>query len=140
MNKLKPELSKKNRYWISRHRYYELKHFCLQYKEWKTKYLSLSDPYHVTIRFDERTNSDVEWSDSTADMVIKRDRYLSKMKLIEETAYQADEALGNYILKGVTEGLGYTYLRSVMDIPCGKEMYYNKYRRFFWLLDSKIDS
>lgn len=26
-----PELSEKNPYWIERHRYYELKHFCLQY-------------------------------------------------------------------------------------------------------------
>ena len=31
----KPELSPKNPYHLSRHRYYELKHFCFQYKEWK---------------------------------------------------------------------------------------------------------
>lgn len=31
----KPELSKKNPYHLSRHRYYELKHFCFQYPEWK---------------------------------------------------------------------------------------------------------
>ena len=29
------EVSKKNKYYISKHRYYELKHFCLQYKEWE---------------------------------------------------------------------------------------------------------
>ena len=29
-----PELSPKSRYWIDRHRYYELKHFCLQYPLW----------------------------------------------------------------------------------------------------------
>lgn len=28
---IRPELSEKNPYWIERHRYYELKHFCLQY-------------------------------------------------------------------------------------------------------------
>ena len=27
---IRPELSEKNPYWIERHRYYELKHFCLQ--------------------------------------------------------------------------------------------------------------
>lgn len=31
----KPELSEKNLYHLSRHRYYELKHFCFQYPEWK---------------------------------------------------------------------------------------------------------
>lgn len=29
------EISKKNPHYISKHRYYELKHFCLQYPEWK---------------------------------------------------------------------------------------------------------
>lgn len=38
----KPELSPKNPYHLSRHRYYELKHFCFQYKEWK-KALALLD-------------------------------------------------------------------------------------------------
>lgn len=28
---IRPELSNKSPYWIERHRYYELKHFCLQY-------------------------------------------------------------------------------------------------------------
>lgn len=28
---LRAELSEKNPYWIEKHRYYELKHFCLQY-------------------------------------------------------------------------------------------------------------
>lgn len=30
---IRPEVSEKNQYWIEKHRYYELKHFCLQYKE-----------------------------------------------------------------------------------------------------------
>ena len=33
-NHEKAVLSKKNKYYISKHRYYELKHFCLQYNEW----------------------------------------------------------------------------------------------------------
>ena len=30
-----PEISKNKPEWIPKHRYYELKHFCLQYPEWK---------------------------------------------------------------------------------------------------------
>ena len=26
------------------------------------------------------------------------------------------------------------YLKSKLDIPCGRDMYYDRYRRFFWLL------
>lgn len=40
---IRPEISKKNRYWIDKHRYYELKHFCLQYPTWKKAYLSLDN-------------------------------------------------------------------------------------------------
>lgn len=40
---IRPELSENNKYWISKHRYYELKHFCLQYPEWKSLYDEFSD-------------------------------------------------------------------------------------------------
>lgn len=38
---LRSELSPKNKYYIAKHRYYELKHFCLQYPEWKQTYTYL---------------------------------------------------------------------------------------------------
>lgn len=34
---IRPEISEKNKFWIDRHRYYELKHFCLQYPNWKSR-------------------------------------------------------------------------------------------------------
>lgn len=40
---LRAELSTKNKYYIDKHRYYELKHFCLQYPEWKRTYAELED-------------------------------------------------------------------------------------------------
>ena len=40
---LRSELSSKNKYYIDKHRYYELKHFCLQYPEWKRAYAYLDD-------------------------------------------------------------------------------------------------
>ena len=41
--RIRAELSEKNKYWISRHRYYELKHFCLQYPSWRRTYAALDD-------------------------------------------------------------------------------------------------
>lgn len=29
-----------------------------------------------------------------------------------------------------------TILKTKLDIPCGKDMYYDRYRKFFWLLDN----
>ena len=45
---IRPEISKKNRYWIDKHRYYELKHFCLQYPTWKKAHSSLDSGINVT--------------------------------------------------------------------------------------------
>lgn len=42
--RIRPELSKRNPFWLDRHRYYELKHFCLQYPLWK-KELSILDGF-----------------------------------------------------------------------------------------------
>ena len=38
---IRSELSEKNPYWIERHRYHELKQFCLQYPIWKKTYESI---------------------------------------------------------------------------------------------------
>lgn len=35
--KIRPVLSEKNKYYIDKHRYYELKHFCLQYDDCQTR-------------------------------------------------------------------------------------------------------
>lgn len=56
-----------------------------------------------------------------------------------KTAREADEELQNYILKAVTEDFSYSYMKTRLNIPCGRDMFYEKYRRFFWLLDKTRD-
>lgn len=131
---IRPELSKKNKYYIDKHRHYELKHFCLQYPIWKRTYAALLD---LSIASSCMTGmpSGGGLSDTTAKSAIRRTYYADKIKLVEETAKEADPYLYEYILKAVTEGLSYTYLRTIMEMPCGRDMFYDRYRRFFWLLN-----
>lgn len=133
---IRPDISRKNRYWIDKHRHYELKHFCLQYPEWKRTYnsgpnISLSNTDVVS-----RNNMH---SDPTFKEVMRKKRYSDRIELIEQIAREADNDLHDYILKGVTEGLSYTHLKHKLDIPCSKDTYYDRYRRFFWLLDKTRD-
>lgn len=130
---IRPEISAKNKYWIDKHRHYELKHFCLQYPLWKNLYKTLQEPT-VTSNIDNLPSSNTV-SDPTATYAIKKTYYLERMNLIEETAKEADEYLYTYILKAVTEELSFTYLKTKLNIPCGRDMYYDRYRRFFWLLN-----
>lgn len=130
---IRPEISVKNKYYIDKHRHYELKHFCLQYPTWKKAYASCCETIVFTSKFEKLPSCNIP-GDLTAKYAIQRAQYAEKIKLLESIVKEADEYLYPYILKAVTEGLSYTYLKSKMDIPCGKDMYYDRYRRFFWLL------
>lgn len=133
---IRPEILKKNRYWIDKHRYYELKHFCLQYPTWKKAHSSLDSM--VRFAYDtagsSRTN---KIQRPVEDTVIAREYYAERMSIVEATAKETDEDLWKYILKAVTEGLSYEYLRAQTNIPCCKDTYYDLYRRFFWLLNKR---
>ena len=104
---IRPEIWKKNEYWISRHRYYELKHFCLQYPEWKREYAA--------------QNGGAE----------QREQLKKWMDMVETAAGEAADDLGEMMLRAVTEGLSYVSLSP----PCCKEVWYAAYRRFFWILN-----
>lgn len=131
--KIRAEISQNNKYWISKHRHYELKHFCLQYPEWKKEYLTLGVPSASSAMLEVISSTNTP-SDLTARYAIRRVYYAERIDLIEKIAREADKYLYEYILRAVTEGLSYTYLKSRLKIPCGKDMYYDRYRRFFWLL------
>ena len=131
---IRPEISLKNKYHIDKHRHYELKHFCLQYPTWKKVYADFDNPSMPLSMIDRAPTSNMP-GDPTAKRAIMKAGYAKKMELIEKAAKEADAYLHDYILKAVTENLSYAYLKSKLDIPCGKDLYYDRYRKFFWLLN-----
>lgn len=129
---IRPELSERNKYWIERHRYYELKHFCLQYPIWKKAYILACSKSKVPDISGVENN---KISKPTEDCALLRVYYSDRIAMLEQVAKETDSTLSSYILKAVTTGLSYDLLRVQMNIPCSKDIYYNLYRRFFWLLD-----
>ena len=136
--KIRPEVSIKNRYYIDKHRHYELKHFCLQYPKWKKAYIETLDG-DTPLSMIEGSQMCEGVYDPPSSRAATRLYYSKRMELLEQVAKDADRYLWAYILKAVTEGLSYTYLRTKLDIPCGKDMYYDRYRKFFWLLSEIRD-
>lgn len=135
--KIRAEISENNKYWISKHRYYELKHFCLQYPTWKKAYAALDDICVSPMNLAIVTSASGTPGDPTAKCAIAKMYYSEKINMVEKVAIQTDKELCNYILKGVTEELSYTYLRTKLDMPCSKDTYYDRYRKFFWLLSKE---
>lgn len=103
----------KTEYQLSKHRFYELKHFCLQYPEWKRIYAKL-DGWPDEISKNE--------GDTTSRDGIRRAQIGSNIELIEECA----RLVGKDILRFVTD--------SQTVLPT--ELRY-QYRLFFWELSKR---
>lgn len=98
----------KTEYELSKHRFYELKHFCLQYSKWKELY----------------ENAD-GWNgegDTTSKDGIKRADLKTYIFMIEDCARLTGTDILRYV---TTEGL---------KVPV--ELRYS-YRQFFWLLSRR---
>ncbi len=133
---IRPEVSPRHPYRLDRHRYYELKHFCLQFPGWRENYISLggiksSGNFHP-IRF-----STGAFGRPTEDMAEARIFYSDRMDLLRRAALETDPLFGDYILEAVTEGLSYDTMRARYNIPFGKDLWYSLYRRFFWVLSKE---
>ena len=136
---ISPEITEKSPWWISRQRYYELKHFCLQYPEWKKqiRYLDGLQSQAPYSQIPKTATNDI--SDPVAKVAILRSGLTRKIDIVEEAARQAGEDLSVYILESITEGLSYSVLLAKRRIPCNKNEYYDIYRKFFWILDKLRD-
>lgn len=128
---------------INKHRYYELQHMCLQYQEWKDMLRYLEPSVHSS---QDGNGSHGNSTSSTENLAIKRKMISDKCELIENVAREVGIVNGpngeidisEYILKAVTnEGITYRYLDQVMNIPVGKNLFYERRRKFFYILAEK---
>ncbi len=131
--KIRNEVSKKRMYWLPKHRQLELVHFCLQYPYWKERLKALDG-------YSGRSGSVVQLPEKNGTVwkpveAIAEERLMleAKIHMVEITAVEAANDLYGYLLKGVTEAIGY----ELLNVPCCKEVYYRMYRYFFFLLDGK---
>lgn len=109
-------------YELPRHRFLELKHFCLQYWDWR-KQLILAD----------REKPGTPQDDVVSNTATRRTDLNNAIQLIEKTAWNTDTNLGSYILRSVTENLTV----SQVDPPVSKDEFFELRRKFFWLLSEE---
>lgn len=120
-------------YGISFYRYCELKSFCLQYNEKKSKINR-----GITGISYEGTCSGSGKGDALEKTAIKNVIYERDCKMIEDAARAAAPDIYPYILKSVTNDLSYTYIEYdeiIGRIPVGKTDFYAYRRLFYHFLD-----
>lgn len=59
---------------------------------------------------------------------------MSNMEMVEQAAIGADPDIYSYILRCVTSGISYDKMVA-SGIPCSRDYFYDRYRKFFWILD-----
>lgn len=135
---VRPEVSKSNPYYLERERYYELKHFCLQYPIWKKAHDALDGLSRRPADLELFQNTG-QISDPTARCVEAREYYAKRMEMVERCAREADPKLSKYIMDYATKGYTYPILKTKNEMPCCKDKFYATIRKFFWLLSKERD-
>ena len=146
---IRAEISEKNQFYISKHRYYELKHFCMQYPMWVKARAGLTglSASKIGLAAVKAKYSD---SDPTEKCVEARERFSKFIKMVDDSISEAIhifddseaavECFKEPLLHGVTEGVPYDVLKARYSIPCSAKSYYELYRIFFNVLSKKRDA
>lgn len=130
MTKIRKRDMKLSDYNISRAKYSELKYFCMQYGE-KIQELSRSYGLHAVVS-DGMPRGNLPGS-PTEQAAVRNAMLRKDVELVEQTAMEADPEIYRWLIKNVTEGIGYDYL----DVPKSRNRFYDSRKYFFYLLAQK---
>lgn len=128
---VRPELSVKNPYWISRERYYELKHFCMQYHDYILKRVECMEKAAGSSSVIHASTSPSFDSNKTLKAAETLEESTHYIDIIDKCCEIAGDDICFWLHKAVTEGKSY----ATLNPPCCKDYFYERYRKFYWMLD-----
>ena len=126
------------RYNLSRFDYGFARWYSLKYNDWLDEYNSLKDSVGG-IRYGEAVQGG-KGSDPTERLATRRAELRHKMLKVENAAFEAGGPdLCEYIFIAVTnEDVTFEILKQKYGIPCERTLYYEKRRKYYWLLAKEI--
>ena len=137
MDRQRAEVSEKNLFWIEKHRYLELRQFCLQYPTWqkaKAALIARSGNPGSIAKTSGTLESPVE---KIFETICLYDYLIGK---VEQAVSYCDIWAQPYVLKGVTKGWSYETMNAQGRLPCCRALYYKEYRKFFYALNKIRDT
>ena len=115
---------------ITKEKRNELRYFCLQY--WSKKQ-EIEKLYGTSGASSDGMPRGSGCGNPTEKAALRLIQLKGDIRMIEQTAIEADPNLYVWILKSVTEGIPYEN----MDVPAGRRQFYEARRYFFYLLAQK---
>lgn len=120
-------------YGISKNRRRELKAFCLQYNEKKSKI-----QYGISAIQNDGQPKGRSTGSQTEKQAIENDVYRRDCAMIEEAAVRANQEIWKYIVRSVALGLPYEFIEYDEEqgkIPICRNDFYGAQRKFFAILN-----
>lgn len=132
---IRTDTSDRSSYHLDKERYLELKHFCLQYPNWK-KELSNMQKFPSGSILDLSDKTDKVGTDTIYKTVAKMVLLRDKVHLVDVTLLRAEEndIIREYLKECITKGTSYAKLNAKYMVPCGRDRFYKSYRKFFYIL------
>ena len=126
------------KYWLPKQRFLTVYHYCLQYPEWEDEYNALRSAIGVSgVNYDGMPHGSGTGDPVSLDAIRLADLD-ARMKQIRDTIMEVAPEIASWLLKGVTEDRPFWYLHDVMRMPCEKDMYYDRRRKFYYLMAKRI--
>lgn len=132
---MKNEISKKNPYWIPRHRYLELKNWCLQYHEWEKEYDAC---VYLTSKI-PRGEKSSNVSDPTSKMAVHMSELKKNMDLVNWICEEVAPDFTISLLVAIVNNFSYDDVVMYNPTLPSRAEWYKTRRRFFYILSQKRD-
>ena len=130
------KLSKKNKYDLPQTMRYAVIYYARQYQEWEIERKAIENTSRA-ISFDGDRVMDSGDSDPTFTASARAEALADKMKIIEDTAREADSRIYYYLLMAVGYGWKFDRLKA-HGMPAERDLFYDRRRKFYYLLSKKI--
>lgn len=130
---MKSEVSKKNPYWIPRHRYLELKNWCLQYPEWE-EFIINARYMNSKLPKVEKTYTCINRVEMLATQMAE---VTGKMEIVENTCNEVAHDFYMPFLIAITNNISYDELVIHNPVLPSRSEWYKAYRKFFYILSQK---
>ncbi len=125
-------------YKLRKYEFLHVYYYCLRYNEWRDELAYKTDTVK-SIEISDAPRGSGNEGNATEDLAIRRAMLSKNCEVLEQTAIEADADLYQYIIKAATnEHITYDYLKLIMDIPCSRNTWYQRRRKFYWLMSKKI--
>lgn len=123
---------------MTKEQFLAAKYYALRYHEWQLEYKALTDTARG-ITYSDMPKGSLNTQSPVEEAAIKCQAISDKIRLIEDTADEAGGDLSGYLLKAVTNSdITFHQMKVLTDMPCGRDLFCNMRRRFYFLLAQKI--